>query len=388
MKKTGRLKTNFCALITFAALVLFSGCAADGPESSGGILDLFIRETATLPMIASARPTRTPTVTPTPIFTASPTATATLTVTPHPIYTPTREYFNVAALPTAPAEKLTPLEDMTVPDGEILERGTLIIKSWRVKNDGGAVWDEAYRLVRVQPEPLAMPQNQKAVFLQPTELIEAKLLSWNARQFAVAPGLTVDLVVPILVPETAGEYTIEYNLVNGKNEIVPPRLWVKFEVPYTPAELTATVEESLRLSETPDPNAESERPERGTVMPVTVKTFDWTGKWLIRDPYVAENTVPIEAEFAQTGRQLAGYFYDADGEPVLINGTLSEDSQFFTGRIGRPWDTKYIDVEWRMLLSGDQFAAVTDRGGVGFGTVCGSRNGNPFPDYCAIPPGV
>lgn len=378
------LLISLCVL----TLALNVGCASSEPDTRNGILNVFIRETATLPMIASARPTRTPTVTPTPVFTASATATATLTVTPHPIYTPTKEFFNVAALPTAPADKLTLLEDMTIPDGEIIERGALMIKSWRIKNNGGSVWNENYRLIRAQPYPLEMPQNQKAIFLQPTELIEAKLMTWNARQSAVAPGLIVDLVVPLRIPESAGEYLIEYNLVNDQNELVPPRLWVKFEVPFTEAELTATVEESLRLSETPNPNEESERPALGTVMPVEVKSIDWTGKWLIRDPYIAENTVPIEAEFSQDGQQLTGYFYDSDGEPVLIDGALSDNHHVFTGRIGRPWETKQIDVRWRMLLSGDQFSAITENGLIDFGTSCGSRNGLPFPDYCAIPPGV
>lgn len=383
------LKARFLLVSAFMLILpLYAGCASNGSGSQGGILNIFLRETATLPIIASARPTRTPTITATPVFTASATATATLTVTPHPIYTPTAEYFNVAALPTALADKLTLLEDMTIPDGEIVERGALMIKSWRIKNDGNSVWNEKYRLIRAQPYPLDMPQNQKAIFIQPTELIEARLLTWNARQFAVAPGLTVDLVVPIRIPETAGEYLIEYNLVNDRGETVPPRLWVKFEIPFTAEELTATVEESIRLSETPTPDESGERPSLGTVMPAAIKTINWTGKWLIRDPYIVENTVPIEAELSQNDRQMSGYFYDADGEPVLIEGVLSDDSLLFTGRIGHPWDTKQIDVRWRMLLSGDQFAAITENGLIDFGTSCGSRNGQPFPDYCAIPPGV
>ena len=69
-----------------ACVILAAGCAAGGNVAFDPA-DLFYRETATLPIIASARPTRTPTITATPIYTASPTMTATPTQTPVPIVT-------------------------------------------------------------------------------------------------------------------------------------------------------------------------------------------------------------------------------------------------------------------------------------------------------------
>ena len=163
---------------------------------------------------------------------------------------------------------------------------------------------------------------------------------------------------------------------------------MSFEIPFEAGELTATAEEEIRLSATPDPLAEAERPEIGTVMPMTVKTIDWSGKWLIRDPFIEENTIPVEAEFGQQGHQLSGYFYDRNGEPVLIEGTLSDDTLLFTGRVGYAWERKFINVQWRVLADGNQFSSITDGGRTGYGASCGGRNGAEFPEYCSVPPGV
>lgn len=365
--------------------LLVTGCAGSDPS----ILNLFHRETATLPLIASARPTRTPTETATPFYTASPTVTPTLTATPVPIVTPTIEWVDLSANAIAEEDSFELLEDMTIPDGVVVERGALLIKSWRIRNTGKAVWTSGYRLVRAIYEPFVMPQSQRAIFLQPTDLIEMRLMTWNPRQESVAPGMTVDLVVPIHVPTAPGSYQIEYFLVNEKNELVGKKLWVAFEIPYEPGELTATVEEAIRLSATPDLNAETERSPHGTVMPtMVIRKVDWSGKWLIRNPFILENTIPIEAELSQVDDRLVGYFYDSVGEIVLIDGTLSPDRQHFTGNVGFPWDRKLIEVQWRLTLDGDQFSAITGNGTIEYGTSCGSRNGKPFPDYCAIPPGV
>ncbi len=370
-----------------ACVILAAGCAAGG-DVAFDPADLFYRETATLPIIASARPTRTPTITATPIYTASPTMTATPTQTPVPIVTPTYEPVNVWSFPTALGDNFSLQSDVTIPDGETLERGAVLLKSWRIKNTGSSVWNEKFSLVRVDSFPFDAPQRQRAVFLQPTELIELKLATWNARQFTVAPGTTVDLVVPFRVPTQPGSYRIEYYLVNDRGEIVGTKLWMSFEIPFEAGELTATAEEEIRLSATPDPLAEAERPEIGTVMPMTVKTIDWSGKWLIRDPFIEENTIPVEAEFGQQGHQLSGYFYDRNGEPVLIEGTLSDDTLLFTGRVGYAWERKFINVQWRVLADGNQFSSITDGGRTGYGASCGGRNGAEFPEYCSVPPGV
>ena len=71
-------------------------------------------------------------------------------------------------------------------------------------------------------------------------------------------------------------------------------------------------------------------------MSTTVKTIDWSGKWLIRDPFSEENTIPVEAEFGQQDHQLSGYFYDRNGEPALVEGTLSDDSLLFTDCVDYP----------------------------------------------------
>lgn len=389
--RLARMRTRIMICFLFVITTLFGACVPEF-ESEDLFPGLF-HYTATIPALASPRATRTPTTTATPRFTLTPTVAPTVTATPHPIVTPTYGVVEIDTLNLSASDAFRLVKDVTVPDGETIERDTIVLKSWRITNSGSTVWNDGYRLIRKDPTALDAPQSAKAIFLQPTDLIELQLGTWNARQFAVAPQSTVDLVLPIRIPPEPGAHRIEYDLVNDKNELVQPKLWIEFNVPYSQNEQTATADaqalESALLTETPDLSAEPERYPLGTQIAVShVQPVDWNGKWLIRDPFDQSELVPLEAFFSQDEEIMTGYFYDRSGEPVLIQGTLSSDRQTFTGTLGYAWERSFITVKWQMHLNREQFSSEMPGGLIDFGASCGGRDGAGFPDYCALPPGA
>lgn len=63
---------------------------------------------------------------------------------------------------TTPAciDSLTFLEDITIPDGTIVNTGDLLDKRWLIKNSGGCNWDEEYRMKLVSGPDLSVPVEQ------------------------------------------------------------------------------------------------------------------------------------------------------------------------------------------------------------------------------------
>ena len=60
-----------------------------------------------------------------------------------------------AAQPTpACTNSLTYLEDLTIPDGTVVDPGATLDKQWRVRNSGTCNWDERYHLRLVDGDPL------------------------------------------------------------------------------------------------------------------------------------------------------------------------------------------------------------------------------------------
>jgi hypothetical protein len=57
------------------------------------------------------------------------------------------------------SDELTYLEDMTIPDGTIVEAGVVLEKIWLVENAGSCNWDDRYRLrLSSGPEMGASPE--------------------------------------------------------------------------------------------------------------------------------------------------------------------------------------------------------------------------------------
>lgn len=132
---------------------------------------------------ATQMPTDTPTATQTP--TDTPTATPTATQTPTATPTPTPIPCHLARF----------VQDVTIPDGTMLDPYTSVTKTWRLKNVGSCVWDSSYRIV----------------FVDGTSMSETKTFPWTGG--TVGYGGTADISVDLFTPRTPGTYQGNFMLL-------------------------------------------------------------------------------------------------------------------------------------------------------------------------------
>lgn len=143
-------RTKLILAFAISLSLLLSACGGGG---NSGNSDAILTEAAqiaftALTETAAAAP---PTATASPV---PPTATATV---PLPTLTPTP----AGTLPTATVQQQqqqganTPclranLEIETIPDGTVMNEGTVFTKSWRLKNTGSCTWTAAFSAIWVQ----------------------------------------------------------------------------------------------------------------------------------------------------------------------------------------------------------------------------------------------
>ena len=363
-------------------LLLLSGCTSGRNLQGFDPGDLFSVKTVTLPALATALPSRTLTPTATRRSTSTSLPDATETRTPVPIFSPTPVVVDILTMLNAQNDKLELVEDVTIPDGSILRPGEMFVKSWRLKNVGDTIWNNGYQLLVAYTTPFASPQRSHAIFIRTTNLIDFSISTWGPRQYNVGKDQEVDLVIPLQAPKEPGDYVAEFFLVNQNNELIYPKFWIQFKVVLSKEAVAATAFAEQQLTATVDT---SEVPAlQDTPQP---KEFDWSGEWLIRDPFSDMGMIPQHAWLMQDGEEVLGFFYDTDDEPVLIEGRTENYGQRLKGKFAQPWQNKAIAFEWRLLHTGDQFYSVTATGATEFGSVCGGRNGKKFPDTCSLPKG-
>jgi hypothetical protein len=85
------------------------------------------------------------------------------------------------------------VSDVTVPDGTPFAAGTIIQKTWRLRNTGDCAWDASYRLTFLSGDRMSGPRSAPLVG-------------------AVQPGEEVDLSVMLIAPESAGTYQGQWQL--------------------------------------------------------------------------------------------------------------------------------------------------------------------------------
>ena len=107
-----------------------------------------------IPPAAGSAPTGTLTATPA----SSPIALPTFTLQP-PTASPAP---TDTSLPTSETctDNLTFVQDITVPDGAIVQPGATVEKQWLVTNSGTCDWDSSYRLKFVSGDTLGAPAEQ------------------------------------------------------------------------------------------------------------------------------------------------------------------------------------------------------------------------------------
>lgn len=388
MRIVWKLISAFLPLILFAANgIIISSCSVINDSGFRFNYDiresvdhLLARNTVTAPVLSTPVPTETLTAAPTNtrVATVSTTPTLTATLTHTPVVTNTQIIVDLQQAVNSNSDRLELIQDVTIPDKTVIQPGELFIKSWRIKNTGENVWDKNTKLAIVEDDIFSTPQLTQAIFIQETDLIDFSISSWGTRKYTVLPGETTDLVAPLQAPVISGNYKVNFYLLNDQNERITPVFWVEFSIigendiaNITPAGIDTTAVPTLT----------STAPTK-TMEP---KPLNWSGIWTIRDPYYEKAMIPRSAWFFQKENKLTGFFYDNEGEPVLIQGNLSDKGRVFTGEFAKPWLNRATAVIWRMQTNRDQFYSVTDDGQVESGSICGGRNGKGFPMYCSLP---
>ncbi len=362
-------------LFALAAAVFTAGCSLQDISSLRWRIiyyanDLFSQSTVTMPVLVTATPTATKTMTPTatltPTATMTPTATRPVTV----FSSPTFEVLNTAELPLSAKDDIKDVSDVTIPDDTVLEPGQLFIKSWRMTNNGENTWENGTKLMMEANYNMGMPEVVKAVFIKANDWIDFTPGGWGSRIHNVGPGMEADLAVILKAPTEPGAYQIHFRLVNTRGEIITTPFWMRFAV--------------SRPTETPTPTPIT---ATGTPEP-EILPYDWTGQWMVREPFRPEGITPVNAWLEQSGDEVTGFLYDSQGDPVIIRGAVTENGRIFTGELYYPWQKETTPVTWRMQSSRSQFHAVTPLGVIDNSTVCGARDGKNFPASCALPDGV
>ncbi|MGE5249032.1 MAG: NBR1-Ig-like domain-containing protein [Bacteroidota bacterium] len=117
------------------------------------------------------------------------------------------------------------IQDVTIPDGTLVQPGQAFTKTWRFKNLGSCSWTPAYSLVFSSGDQMNGPLTQ-------------------ALQANVNPGQTVDIPVNLTAPTTAGDYTGNWKLRNASG-VIFASFWVKIRVQSAVATTPAVTQATL-----------------------------------------------------------------------------------------------------------------------------------------------
>ncbi len=344
------------------ALMLLVACAPIGAGSSQTET-----ESASLPTLAQtltrqaeteadASPaptarsaTSTPTLRPSPM---PPALAPTKTPTPEMESSPTLTHTLASEQPCLQA---TLLEDVTIPDGSVLNPGEIFLKIWRLQNTGSCAWQWGrYWLAFAEGEQFSGPNLARAYFYPPSPVLELAELgeaSWQNLEQQVDPGEIVDVPLLMRAPDQPGIYRSYWRLQDEHGTELA-LFWV-----------VGVVEEF------------AERPET-----------DWSGEWLHINTHFVDDVVdPGTLVLEQNDDQVLGYFYpiggSSRGDLVYVRGDLSDDRLQVEGQFGMLWDNP-LDFRWMLEPNHNQF-----KGQIYFdspeadGCWTGGRNGR-VPSIC------
>ena len=134
--------------------------------------------------------------------------------TPAPVAVETQPVVSAPGDCTAQARFV---QDVSVPDLEMIEPGAGFVKTWRLLNTGTCPWNSDYKLVFQAGDALSAETSLALPVVQ--------------------PAATVDVSVPMTAPANGGVYTSFWRIVNGQGATVAlagadnPRIWVTIQVP-------------------------------------------------------------------------------------------------------------------------------------------------------------
>jgi hypothetical protein len=105
--------------------------------------------------------------------------------------------------------------DLSLPDGSVVAAGSVVTKSWSVKNVGTAQWPEGVHLMCVGGQLVPATEEKKPFASVPLAM----------------PGMTVEVSARVAVPKEAGRYTGYYRLATADGKRFGHRVWLDVLVP-------------------------------------------------------------------------------------------------------------------------------------------------------------
>jgi len=116
------------------------------------------------------------------------------------------------------------VSDVTVPDGTSFEPGTVLRKTWRIRNSGTCTWDAGYRLMFLSGDRMSGPRS--------TPLGSLDRLPQSPPLFpSVRPGAEIELSVTLIAPSEAGTFTGQWQLFAPDGTPFGTSMYVAIVVP-------------------------------------------------------------------------------------------------------------------------------------------------------------
>lgn len=159
------------------------------------------------------------------------------------------------AVPTQTCDVAQFIDDVTIPDGTVLEPNETFTKTWRLKNNGTCSWTTSYAIVFSNGDSLGGPATQA--------------LTGN-----VNPGQSLDISVNLKAPATPGSYKGYWKLRNGSG-VLFAQFYVDIKVssatPTPTATATSIPKADLKITQiTYDPAA----PHKGDLITIKVTVYN------------------------------------------------------------------------------------------------------------------
>jgi WD40 repeat protein len=202
--------------------------------------------------------------------------------------------------PTPPAPPCTDdsayVADLTLPDNSIVAPGSLLNKTWRVRNSGTCAWTPGYRFA----------------FSGGSAMNAAPAISLPE----VAPGATVDITVPMYAPATPGSYQGIWQFVNAAGQPFGVRVTVRVIVP---APVTPTPVFSLNITASAtDINAGDNVTVRASVQSVAAA---WVDGQPVTNNYLEETVRLCDDRTFTLDAQLTNGQHQTQSVTVHVNGS-------------------------------------------------------------------
>lgn len=123
-----------------------------------------------------------------------------------------------SVVPLSIIENKAVLASETIPDGTLMKKNQAFTKTWILKNTGTETWTANYYL-----ELLA--EKSDNVFNAPSKINFGR---------SVQPGDAIELSIDLTAPQTDGEYTLMYRVLDGTGQELPigmgNRIWLTISI--------------------------------------------------------------------------------------------------------------------------------------------------------------